>query len=110
MSYKKRIHLNAVNDLNFGLNNLLSDFSCCDSKTQSVLFRSYCMEVHAVKLKAFNQTYLKNNSCGEEKAIRRIWKLPYRTHNNLLHLINLCSPINVALEKRSNKNNMKIDK
>ena len=37
------------------------------------------------------------------KAIRRIWKLPYRTHNNLLHLINLCLPIDVTLEKRSIK-------
>ena len=37
------------------------------------------------------------------KAIRRIWKLPYRaarTHNNLLHLINLCLPIDVTLGKR----------
>ena len=34
------------------------------------------------------------------KAIRRIWKLPYRTHNNLLHLINLCLSIDVTLEKR----------
>ena len=35
------------------------------------------------------------------KAIRRIWKLPYRTHNNVLHLINLCLPIDATLEKRS---------
>ena len=35
------------------------------------------------------------------KAIRRIWKLPYRTHDNLLHLINLCLPIDVTLEKHS---------
>ena len=37
------------------------------------------------------------------KAIRRIWKLPYRTHNNLLYLINLCLPIDVTLGKRSIK-------
>ena len=39
----------------------------------------------------------------EKSYIRRFWKLPYRTHNNLLYLINLCLPIDVTLEKRSNK-------
>ena len=38
-----------------------------------------------------------------KKAIRRIWKLPYRTHNNLLHLIYLCLPFDVTLEKYSTK-------
>ena len=45
-----------------------------------------------------------------EKAIRRIWKLLYRTHNNLLLLINLYLPIDVTLEKRSIKYNMELDK
>ena len=40
----KNITLNAVNDLNCRLNNLLAHFSHCDSMTLSVLFRTYCIK------------------------------------------------------------------
>ena len=97
---KNVLPLNAVNDLNCRLNNLLADFSHCDSKTLSVLFRTYCMNVYGSQIWAFNKTYLNKFYVAWRKPIRRFWKLPYRTHNNLLHLINLCLPIDVTLEKR----------
>ena len=34
------------------------------------------------------------------KVTRLIWKLPFRTHCNLLHTINNCYPIEFILEKR----------
>ena len=34
------------------------------------------------------------------KAIRRLWKIPYRTHNKFIHIINNCMPIDITLEKR----------
>ena len=34
------------------------------------------------------------------KGIRRLWKIPYRTHNALVHLINKCNSISIILEKR----------
>ena len=61
---------------------------------------SYCMTVYCSQIWAFNKTYLNKFYVTWRKAIRRIWKLPYRTHNNLFHLINLCLPIDVTLEKR----------
>ena len=33
-------------------------------------------------------------------AIQRLWKIPYRTHNALVHLINECNLISIILEKR----------
>ena len=54
---KNVLPLNAVNDLNCRLNNLLADFSHCDSKTLSVLFRTYCMNVYGSQIWAFNKTY-----------------------------------------------------
>ena len=47
--------LNAVNYLNCRLNNLLADFSHCDSKTLSVLFGTYCMNVYGSQIWAFNK-------------------------------------------------------
>ena len=57
----------------------------------------------AVKYGHLIRPLLNNFYVAWRKAIRRIWKLPYRTHNNLLHSINLCLPIDVTLEKRSIK-------
>ena len=37
------------------------------------------------------------------KAIRKLWKIPYRTHNALVHLINKCNTIVNVLEKRCAK-------
>ena len=37
------------------------------------------------------------------KAIRRVMKIPYRTHNKLVHLINKSCSINNVLEKISIK-------
>ena len=36
-------------------------------------------------------------------VIRRVWKIPYRTHNKLVHLINKSCSINNVLEKMSIK-------
>ena len=32
--------------------------------------------------------------------IRRVWKIPYRTHNKLVHLINKSCSINTVFEKK----------
>ena len=37
---------NAITDMNMRLNNLLSEFSHCDSGTLSTLFRTYCMNIY----------------------------------------------------------------
>ena len=38
-----------------------------------------------------------------EKAVRKLWRLPYTTLCNLLHTINNSLPIEIELEKRSIK-------
>ena len=37
------------------------------------------------------------------KAVRKLWRLPYTTHCNLLHTFNNSLPIEISLEKRSVK-------
>ena len=61
------------------------------------------MNVYGSQIWAINKTHLNKFYVAWRKAIRRIWKLPYRTHNKLLHLINPCLPIDVTLENRSIK-------
>ena len=53
------------------------------------------MVVHYVNLRNIERF------CGSwRKAIRKLWKTPYRTHNNLVYLINKCDPIVSILEIR----------
>ncbi len=91
----------AVHDLYRRTNYLLADFSFTESCTISNLFSSYCMNVYGCQLWQYNK-----HKCLEplfvawRKTIRRIWKINYRTHNNLLHHINNCLPIDIQLEKR----------
>ncbi len=97
---KKLMVDNAVKNLNVGLNNLLADFSHCDSSILSTLFRSYCLNVYGSQIWTYNDAYINTFYTCYRKAIRRIWNIPNRTHNNLVYLIDNTHPINVILEKR----------
>ena len=91
----------AIIELNIKANNLLSEFSFSESITLSRLFSSYCMNVYGSLLRRYNNHYnIECFSISWGKAIRRLWKIPYRTHNALVHHINKCNSIVSLLEKR----------
>ena len=86
---------NAITDMNMRLNNLLSEFSHCDSGTLSTLFRTSCMNIYGCQTWRYNSNYLDKFYTTWRKAIRRVWKIPYITHNKLVHLINKSCSINI---------------
>ena len=91
----------AITELNIKTNNLLSEFSFSESSTLSRLFSSYRMNVYGSLLWRYNYHYnIKRFTISWRKAIRRLWKIPYRTHNALVHHINKCNSIVSILEKR----------
>ena len=91
----------AIIDLNVKTNNLLSEFSFSESSTLSRLFKSYCMNVYGSSLWRYNNHNNIERFCiAWRKAIRRLWKIPYRTHNALVYLINESNSISIILEKR----------
>ena len=91
----------AITELNIKTNNLLSEFSFSESSTLSRLFSSYCMNVYGSPLWRYNNHYnIERFSISWRKAIQRLWKIPYRTHNALVHHINKCNSIVSILEKR----------
>ena len=71
---------NAITDMNMRLNNLLSEFSHCDSGTLSTLFRTYCMNIYGCQTWRYNSNYVDKFYTTWRKAIRQVWKIPYRTH------------------------------
>ena len=92
---------NAINDIFMRTNNLMSDFSHCNSSTLSILHNTYCMSIYGSQLWRYNDNKsVEKFYIAWRKTIRRIWHIPSRTHNILLHHINGCSPINIMMEKR----------
>ena len=89
--------------MNMRFNNVFAESSDCDSGTLSTLFKTYCMNIYECQIWRYNGNYLDTFYTIWRKAIRRVWKIPYRTHNNLVHLINISCSINTVLEKRSIK-------
>ena len=100
MNCVPRILDNAVNDLNCRLTNLLADFAHCSSSTLSALFKTYCMNIYGSQIWAYSKYCPSKFYISWRKAIRRLWKIPYRTHNKFIHIINNCMPIDITLEKR----------
>ena len=94
----------SITDLNIKTNNLLSEFSFNESTTLSRLFSSYCMNIYGSSLWRYNNLRNIERFCiSWRKAIRKLWRIPYRTHNDLVYLINKCDPIVSILEKRCAK-------
>ena len=63
-------------------------------------FKSLCSSLYGfllwdVSAKSINKLYISWRKC-----VRQVYKLPYRTHNNLLHLISKDQPIVVQLHPR----------
>ena len=58
------------------------------------------MDLYGCSLWNFGSNYVETFYTSWKKVIRAIWKLPFRTHCNLLHGINDTLPIDVMLGQR----------
>ena len=54
---------------------------------------SYCMNVYESSLWRYNNHNQLERFCISWQIIRKLWKIPYRTHNSPLHLNNKCDSI-----------------
>ena len=70
------------------------------SDIKSKLTSTYCMDLYGPQLWNYGTGYPETFYVAWRKVTRLIWKLPFRTHCNLLHTINNCYPIKFILEKR----------
>ena len=81
-------------------NEVRFDFSMLSSDIKSKLISTYCMDLYGSQLWNYGTGYPETFYVAWRKVTRLIWKLPFRTHCNLLHTINNCYPIEFILEKR----------
>ncbi len=90
----------ACGNLFSSMNLLLSRFGCIYSETKYVLFRTFCTSYYGCPLWNLESNQMLKFYIAWRKCIRRLWSLPNRTHNKLIH--NICNelPIRVQLLTR----------
>ena len=62
------------------VNKLLAKFRFLQSDILDVLFNSYCTSFYGAHIWDFDSKFFSRFCIGWQKAIRRVWKLPYTTH------------------------------
>ena len=90
--------VDSVYDLYQRSNWVINDFRVCDSSTLDRLHRTYCMHMYGCELWDLNRDYVKDFKVAWRKIKCRIWKLPYRTHNAIVH--NLSYNIDFQIDRR----------
>ena len=89
-----------VKDFNIKFNTFIGDFGQVSSTVKNKLFRQYCCSFDGYQNCALHDKNMKTFYITWRKAIRRIWKLPYRAHSRLLPCISDMPSPDVILEKR----------
>ena len=87
-----------VCDLYQRSNSVISDFNVSDSVSLDSLHQTYCMHMYGCELWILSCSYAIKYIVAWRKIKRRLWRLPYTTHNNIVH--NLSNGIAYQLNKR----------
>ena len=81
-----------LKDFNIKVNSFLGDFGCTSSALKNTLFDKYCMSLYGSQNCMLYNRDISKLFISWRKAIRRIWRLPFRAHNRLLPLISYLVP------------------
>ena len=88
---------------NMKSNEIITDFKLLPCYIKSKLFTTFCTDAYGCQLWNFESREVHNFYVAWRKVVRKLWRLPYITHCNLLHTINNSLPIQISLEKRGVK-------
>ena len=89
-----------TNDFIKRVNVLSAIFKFTFSETKYFLFKVFCMSLYGSVLWDFSSKHVEMFYITWRKCIRRLLGLPYRAHNNLLHLICNDIPVDGQLHLR----------
>jgi hypothetical protein len=82
------------------VNSLLANFGSNPSNVLNTLFKSYCCCFYGCQTWQLNGSSIKLMSVSFNKALRAIWRLPYRSHKNILYGISSLPSFEEILETR----------
>ena len=79
-------------------NHVISDFRMLYSFNLHKLHSAYCMSLYGCKLFNYNSKYISELYVAWRKVIRKIFKLPMRTHNYIV--CGIVESVNLILDRR----------
>ena len=91
-----------ISDFNTQCNIFFADFKNSSSFIRNQLFLKYCTSFYGVQfLPIYDRKLMKDLYVAWRMAVRRVWKVPWTTHSNLLpHLAGVMPP-ELAFAKRT---------
>ena len=87
-----------INDVNCQVNTLIGDLGVLSSDVKDKLFNSYCTSLYGSNF--CDMTDIKKLKVAWRKAIRKLYRLPCRTHSNLLPVITNIIPVDTLIHVR----------
>ena len=93
----------AVMKFNMKSNEIITDFKMLSCYIKSKLFTTFCTGAYGCHLWNFESRECIICMSLGGKVVRKLWRLPYITHCNLLHTSNNSLPIQISLKKRGVK-------
>lgn len=82
-----------IDDFNRQCNMFFADFKNCNSQIRNYLFQRYCSSFYGVQMLPQFDSNIHDVYTAWRIAIRRVWRVPWRTHNNMLaHIAGVMDP------------------
>ncbi len=82
-----------IDDFSRQCNIFLADFKHCSSHIRNIAFQRYCTSCYGTQMLPNFDTNIQDLYTAWRIAIRRVWHLPQRTHNNMLaHVSGMMKP------------------
>jgi len=89
-----------VSDFNKKFNAFIGDLDCLSSDVKASLFQQYCTSMYGVLFCQLYHGDMNKMRVSWRKSMRRMFKLPHRTHCNLLPVISGILPFDVQVDMR----------
>ena len=82
-----------IEDFNRQCNMFLADFKHVNSQVRNNLFQKYCTSFYGTQILPLFDVNIQSLYTAWRIAIRRVWRIPWTTHNNMLaHIAGVMDP------------------
>ena len=89
-----------VCDFNRKVNAFLGDLGCLSSEVKASLFQQYCTSLYGILFSQLYHAEADKLNVNWRKAMRRLYKLPQKTHCKLLPIVTDLLPVDIQVDLR----------
>ena len=91
-----------VKDFYIQFNSFMSDFKYLGSVMRNYLFSKYCTSFYGSQiLPVYNRSTMYGLNLAWRTSIKKVWRIPWTTHSNILPILAGVLPPNLMFEKRA---------